>query len=271
MTGVAYSGDVHPAAELFPLMSADELAALAADIKANGLRQPIVLDGDGRLVDGRNRLRACEIARVKPEFVSVNGDDPVSLVVSLNVKRRNLSQSQRAIAAAESWNLVGPGTSQDSRAKKLARLFGVNNAYVSQARALDSELAAEVKAGTRPLADAYEEQQNRKRAATMREQSLDSLRQSAPDLADLVQEGQLGLSEALAAARKRDEEAAEERRTRTRLLVELAGSPPEHHAARYAETYDLSFDPAGTVSIAALRSAAKFAAAVADALEGGNA
>lgn len=52
---MSFSGEIHPAAELFPLMGDDDIAALAADIKANGLRQPIVLDGDGKLVDGRKR------------------------------------------------------------------------------------------------------------------------------------------------------------------------------------------------------------------------
>jgi ParB-like chromosome segregation protein Spo0J len=34
---------VHPAAALLPMMGDDELADLAADIKANGLQQPIVV------------------------------------------------------------------------------------------------------------------------------------------------------------------------------------------------------------------------------------
>jgi len=264
---VVFSGEVHPAAELFPLMGDDDLAALAADIKANGLRQPIVLDGEGRMLDGRNRHAACKIAKVAPEFVSVNGDDPVALVVSLNVKRRNLSQAQRAIAAAEvasSGANFGPG----KKAERLAELFGVSSGYIKQATALDTELAAEVKAGVRGLSEAYEEHQARKRAITMRESSLDALRQKHPDLADLVTTEQLGLTEALAAGKTRDAEIEEERRSRTRDLITLATSAPAHHAERYAEMYDPKQDPSGAVSAAALRSAAQFATAVADALEG---
>jgi len=57
-----------------------------------GFDYPLVLDG-------HNRLAACKLADVEPRFESVNGADPLALVVSLNVKRRNLSAGQRAIAA----------------------------------------------------------------------------------------------------------------------------------------------------------------------------
>src|SRR5262249_8416279 len=48
----------HPVAELFPMMTDEELADLAADIKANGLNYPIikdVVDGEETLIDSRNR------------------------------------------------------------------------------------------------------------------------------------------------------------------------------------------------------------------------
>ena len=52
--------------EAYALVTRDP--AGAADIKANGLVHPIMLDVDGKiLVDGRNRLKACEIAGVEPE------------------------------------------------------------------------------------------------------------------------------------------------------------------------------------------------------------
>lgn len=90
----------HPASELFPLMRAAELAALADDIAAHGLDDPITLL-DGAVLDGRNRLRACEIAGVEPQFVewSQNGSTPIEWVVSHNLKRRHLTIAQRAAIA----------------------------------------------------------------------------------------------------------------------------------------------------------------------------
>lgn len=97
--------ETHPAADLFPLMEGAELKALADDIKAHGLHNPVVLYGEGgkRLVlDGRNRLRACEIAGVSPttEFWVGEGS-PTEWVVSQNLHRRHLTTSQRAMVAAE--------------------------------------------------------------------------------------------------------------------------------------------------------------------------
>jgi hypothetical protein len=40
----------------------------ADDIRQNGLVEPVALL-DGLVLDGRNRLRACEIAGVEPRFV----------------------------------------------------------------------------------------------------------------------------------------------------------------------------------------------------------
>jgi phage N-6-adenine-methyltransferase len=89
----------HPAAELFPFMSDEELNELAADIRAHGLLEPIVLL-DGLVLDGRNRLRACEAAGVEPSFVEWDGSgDPLAWVISKNLKRRHLDASQRSMVA----------------------------------------------------------------------------------------------------------------------------------------------------------------------------
>jgi hypothetical protein len=50
-----------------------ELDELAASIKANGLLQPIVIDTEGAILDGRHRLKACQKADVKPRFETYKG------------------------------------------------------------------------------------------------------------------------------------------------------------------------------------------------------
>ena len=48
----------HPAADLFPMMPEAELRELGEDIKTHGLKSHLKLH-NGKLLDGRNRLRAC--------------------------------------------------------------------------------------------------------------------------------------------------------------------------------------------------------------------
>lgn len=95
-----YAGyEAHPAAELFPMMPPDELAALAADIEANGLRLPIVMH-KGLVLDGRNRLLACEKAGQEIRTQEYHGEDPSAFVASTNLHRRHLTHAQRVAIAA---------------------------------------------------------------------------------------------------------------------------------------------------------------------------
>jgi ParB-like chromosome segregation protein Spo0J len=75
---------------------------LAEDIRTRGLQEPIVLHRDGRIVDGRNRWLACRKAGVEPQTRIFEGEDGelVPFVVSLNLHRRHLDESQRAMVAA---------------------------------------------------------------------------------------------------------------------------------------------------------------------------
>lgn len=86
----------HPLAELFPLMEGAEFNALVADIKKNGLHYPIFLY-EGKILDGRNRYRACLAAGFEPAVR--NGDswigDPAGFVISRNIHRRHLAAKQR--------------------------------------------------------------------------------------------------------------------------------------------------------------------------------
>lgn len=98
----------HRFADLYPLMDHDALNELAASIRRNGLREPIVLHADGTVLDGRHRLLACEMAGVTAVFTEFAGTDQDALeyVVDTNSTRRHLTESQRAMVAAQ---LVGFG------------------------------------------------------------------------------------------------------------------------------------------------------------------
>src|SRR4051794_3311853 len=101
---------VHPAAEAFPLLSDDDLQELAEDIKVNGVIEPIMLDAEGALLlDGRNRLAACRIAEVEPRYEQLASDlDPLAYIVSRNIRRRNITKGQQALALP----LIYPGGEQ---------------------------------------------------------------------------------------------------------------------------------------------------------------
>jgi ParB-like chromosome segregation protein Spo0J len=90
----------HPLADLFPLLEGADFDALVADIKANGQREAIMLFED-KILDGRNRWHACKKAGIEPKTKEYRGNDPLAYVISLNLKRRHLNESQRAIVAAK--------------------------------------------------------------------------------------------------------------------------------------------------------------------------
>lgn len=95
----------HPTAEIFPMMSEGEIQDLAQDIRQNGLREPI-WTYQNSIIDGRNRYKACQIASVEPRYREWDGQGSlIAFVVSLNLKRRHLTESQRAMVAAKLANL----------------------------------------------------------------------------------------------------------------------------------------------------------------------
>ena len=103
---------IHPAAEKFPLMDADDQKALGDDIKKNGLREGVSIL-DGQLLDGRNRLDAMELVGIKlvtgnghPGWDNiphrnVKGVDPLVFVISKNLHRRHLKEEAKRQLIAE--------------------------------------------------------------------------------------------------------------------------------------------------------------------------
>jgi hypothetical protein len=79
----------------------DELNRLAVDIVQNGLRHPIITTPDGQVLDGRNRLAACELVSVEPTFEVYDGD-PWAYSRSVNLHVRNMTTGQKAASCAVS-------------------------------------------------------------------------------------------------------------------------------------------------------------------------
>jgi len=96
--------DIHSLSLIFPPMSKGDFDQLASDISSNGLLEPITLYED-QILDGRNRYRACVNTGVSPKFVDYEGDDPLTFVISKNLSRSHLDESQRAMVAARLANM----------------------------------------------------------------------------------------------------------------------------------------------------------------------
>jgi N6-adenosine-specific RNA methylase IME4/ParB-like chromosome segregation protein Spo0J len=149
----------HPLANLFPLIEGDAFDDLMADIAANGLQEPIELLGDA-ILDGRNRYRAALAVGATVHTRQFRGSDPLAYVMSKNLHRRQLSQSQRALVAArvatmsqgERTDLVEPSANLRKVSQgEAARIANVSDRSVTTARdVLDhgsAELVAAVDGG----------------------------------------------------------------------------------------------------------------------------
>jgi ParB-like chromosome segregation protein Spo0J len=162
----------HPAAELFPMLSENELVALKNDILAHQQEYPIIVWND-MIVDGRNRFRACEMLGRKPKIKEMQFADEaavISYIISTNMRRRHLTESQRAMIASELANLPAHRPADGS----------------APIGALTQDAAAEQMQVSR---------RSVQRAAEVQEK--------APDLAGKVKSGELKVSKAAQIARER--------------------------------------------------------------------
>jgi len=194
--------EIHPAADIFPMLPKDELQELADDIKKNGLVHPIVIK-DSVLIDGRNRREACRIAGVQPETQELNGADPVAYILSSNINRRHMTKGQRAMAVG----IIYP-ESYDKEAKKSFQNENISNAHISRARTVIKhapDLSGAVLSGAMSLDKAYETAKASKDKASAVDVKLEKLMDSDPDLATQVVEEVLALDDAVAVSRDRRE------------------------------------------------------------------
>jgi len=216
----------HPAADLFPMMSDAEIRELADDIVINGQLQPVWLTADGLVLDGRNRLAACELAGVTPKTETYRGDDPVQFAVALNIKRRHLTTSQRAMLATAILPLL------EEQARQRQELAGKEYGR-------GAKVCAELHT---PIADEQNDHAEPppKRQTTKKRRAADDaaavvgasprsvaqakrVEQQAPDLAEKVTAGEITLDRADRIIR--DRQAEEQRRQESRQRAEQSAIP----------------------------------------------
>jgi hypothetical protein len=217
--------EVHPLAAVFPMMTDDELQDLAADIREHGLLHPIVLDADGVLIDGRNRLRACEIAEREPQFERLNGHDAAAFIVSANLNRRNLTIGQQAMALAMIYPDPARGRGKKDEARKGTETGSFSYTRVKDARLVlhhSPALAADVMAKRCSLDKALEKITEERRISQSADTQMAELRAEAPDLADLVDEERLPLAEAHATLVERRNHAARSEANKRENMLRLS-------------------------------------------------
>ena len=164
---------IHPAAKAFPILIGSAFDELVEDIRKNGQRFPVVFDGEV-LLDGRNRIRACEKLGLDYEHEQWDRRGSViDFIVSANIHRRHLTSGQRAMVGAEllpglraeakkrqragggsgpsGRRRAGPGNNSGTDARDAAaRAVGVSSRYVDHAERIKRqapELAARVQSG----------------------------------------------------------------------------------------------------------------------------
>jgi ParB-like chromosome segregation protein Spo0J len=99
-----YKYKVHPLAELFPMLPPDEFKKLKTNIEKHGQLEPIWVNKDDVLLDGRNRLKACKELGIPPKIATYMeniGDG--EFIWTKNIVRRHLTDDQRA-AIGNRWS-----------------------------------------------------------------------------------------------------------------------------------------------------------------------
>lgn len=153
---------VRPEADAFRMLDPEAFVDLAAGIQAHGQMDPIELDTDGAIGDGRNRYAACRWLEIEPICVTLPAEtDWFARVVERNLNRRHATTGARAVALVKA-----AGESRGFTLRQLARIAGMSNTTIQRAAFLvehAADLAAQVEAGA-SLRAGYDEAVRAERA-----------------------------------------------------------------------------------------------------------
>lgn len=194
------SVEIHPAAMIMPMMSKTEFEALKADIKEHGQKEPALLY-QGKVLDGRNRVRACDELGIPTDFCEADDNwdiDPIEYVLSINLHRRHLTTSQRSMIAAKMATLKHGGDrktenikgSKDLSIKQAASALNTSEKSVKRAKQL-------IDNGSESLIEAVEQNEIPVTLAAKLATTCDKREQSA-----MVSKGLKAIREKLKPAKK---------------------------------------------------------------------
>jgi hypothetical protein len=152
--------EFHDLACIFPMPSDHELEELAKDITKQGLLEPIVVYED-KILDGRCRYLACKKIDIPPHCVTGKIDNPLAYVLSRNLQRRHLNESQRVMIGAKIATNA-PGTNRFNRQAlsidEASALLNVSEKSISRAKTVllngEPDLVAAVESGRMSVAKA---------------------------------------------------------------------------------------------------------------------
>jgi polyhydroxyalkanoate synthesis regulator phasin len=231
----------HPTADMFPMLSADELHDLAESIKTEGQHEAIVLSADGVLLDGRNRLAACEIAGVEPHFTTYSSSDPKGLILAHNLRRRHISKGQQAmiVAMARSFS--------EHALRHQAKVHSISLTRLSNAATVlkhNPPLAEQVRSGQLSLDAAYSTVRERQARAAEIQAQHGRLREHAPDLAEQVVEGLRTLDNAVAALDQRQHEEQLRQSVQHTDALRLSDGDSAPPLAQLVERGDITWEQA---------------------------
>jgi hypothetical protein len=160
----------HSIADIFPMLPEDSIGfqAILDDIKANGLQQPIWLY-EGQVLEGRHRVRILQLLgrdelEKYEQYKDYVGNDPIGFVLSANLHRRHLNESQRAMVAAKLADL-GVGANQHTKGgtsiDAASKLLNVGRASIDRAKVVlakgDPSLIKDVEGGNKSVSSAANE------------------------------------------------------------------------------------------------------------------
>jgi 16S rRNA G966 N2-methylase RsmD len=200
------NGQVHEVAALFPLMEDSAFEWLVESIRDDGQQEPIWLDSNGVLLDGRNRLRACQVLGIEPRYAAYRGDDPVGFIIRANVHRRHLTQGQRAMLAME----LLPHYEAEAARRKAQAPGQPRGAKESDRAGLHTEMGRAVEQVAKAIGSSGRAVAQAKRVSAQ-----------SPDLAQKVMSGELALNRAERIVR--DREAERRRVQQGQREAELSG------------------------------------------------